>query len=60
MGRAGHLPEIDPANFNEMQLISVRPELEERFLGYLFFSQDLVQRESFLENIPSISADIPS
>jgi predicted HTH domain antitoxin len=58
IARIGHLPEIDPANFNEMQLMSVRPELEERFLGYIFVSQDLVQRENFLENIPSVSADV--
>lgn len=60
IARAGHLPEIDSANFNEMQLMSVRPELEERFLGYLFFSQDLTQRENFLENIPLVSVDILS
>jgi hypothetical protein len=53
MARSGYLPEIDPANFVEMQLISVRPEQEEKFLGYLFFSQDLAERERFLENVPS-------
>lgn len=53
MARAGHLPEIDPANFVEMQLISARPEQEEKFLGYLFFSSDVTERECFLENIPS-------
>lgn len=53
MARSGHLPEIDPANFVEMQLISARPEQEEKFLGYLFFSQDVTERECFLENIPS-------
>ena len=56
MARAGHLPEIDPANFVEMQLISARPEQEEKFLGYLFFSQDLAERERFLENVPSSEA----
>jgi hypothetical protein len=54
MARSGHLPEIDPANFVEMQLISARPEQEEKFLGYLFFSQDVTERECFLENIPSL------
>jgi hypothetical protein len=54
IARAGHLPEIDPANFVEMQLVSVRPEQEEKFLGYLFFSQDLAERERFLENAPSV------
>lgn len=54
MARVGHLPEIDPANFTEMQLISARPEQEEKFLGYLFFSQDLTEREHFLENVPSL------
>ncbi|HEX4840035.1 MAG TPA: hypothetical protein VFU89_06300 [Rhabdochlamydiaceae bacterium] len=54
MARSGHLPEIDPANFAEMQLISARPEQEEKFLGYLFFSQDVTEREQFLENVPSI------
>jgi hypothetical protein len=54
MARAGHLPEIDPANFVEMQLISARPEQEEKFLGYLFFSQDVAERERFLENVPSV------
>jgi hypothetical protein len=55
MAKAGHLPEIDPANFVEMQLISARPEQEEKFLGYLFFSQDITEREQFLENIPASS-----
>ncbi len=54
MAKAGHLPEIDPANFVEMQLISARPEQEEKFLGYLFFSQDVTERERFLENVPAI------
>ena len=54
MARAGHLPEIDPANFVEMQLISARPEQEEKFLGYLFFSSDVTERERFLENVPSV------
>ena len=54
MARSGYLPEIDPANFVEMQLISARPEQEEKFLGYLFFSQDVTERERFLENIPSL------
>jgi len=53
MARSGHLPEIDPANFVEMQLISARPEQEEKFLGYLFFSQDVTESEHFLENVPS-------
>lgn len=56
MAKSGHLPEIDPANFVEMQLISARPEQEEKFLGYLFFSQDLAERERFLENVPSPEA----
>lgn len=60
MGRAGQLPEIDASNFVEMQLISARPELEEKFLGYLFFSNDLAERERFLENIPSISSPTTS
>lgn len=54
MARSGHLPEIDSANFTEMQLISARPEQEEKFLGYLFFSQDVTERERFLENVPSV------
>ncbi len=58
MARAGHLPEIDPANFVEMQLISARPEQEEKFLGYLFFSSDVTERERFLENVPSIEINI--
>ena len=58
MARAGHLPEIDPANFVEMQLISARPEQEEKFLGYLFFSSDVTERERFLENVPSSEINI--
>lgn len=48
MARQGHLPEIDPAQFNEMQLISVRPEHEEKFLGYIFFSQSEEDQAKFL------------
>ncbi len=48
IGRSPFMPEIDPTDFIEMQLITVRPELDEKFLGYLFFSQEEAEQEKFL------------
>lgn len=48
MGRQGEVAELDPAQFREMQLVSVRPEHEEKFLGYIFFAQSKEERDQFL------------
>jgi len=48
MGRSSAIPEIDPSSFAEMQMIIFRPEQDEQFLGYLFFFQDLKEKENFL------------
>jgi len=48
MGRAGHIAELDPVDFQEMQLITARPDHEEKFLGYLFFSKDEAERHQFI------------
>jgi hypothetical protein len=48
MARQGHLLEIDPAEFQEMQLICLRPQQGEKFLGYLFFSTSEEERARFI------------
>ena len=53
MARPGHIVEFDPADFQEMQLIIARPEHEEKFLGYLFFSKDEAERSHFSDGITS-------
>lgn len=51
IGRQGILKEIDLGEYIEMQLIIIRPEFEEKFLGYLFFSQDFLERQIFLSKL---------
>lgn len=50
IGRTGYIDELDPSQFLEMQLITVRPEHEEKFLGYLFFSQSQQEKHDFLDS----------
>lgn len=51
IARAGHIAELDPASFHEMQLITARPDHDEKFLGYLFFSQDKNEKAEFLSKL---------
>jgi hypothetical protein len=51
MGRKGHLPNIDPSQFRELQLIQARPDYGEPCLGYLFFSSSEEEREKFTQMV---------
>ena len=55
MGIASILPEFDPADFNEFQLILARPSSNEAYLGYLFVSSDLEEQKSFIAKLQPIS-----
>ncbi len=48
MGVVSLMPELDPADFAEGQLMIVRPEYQEKYLGYLFISSDVEEQQSFL------------
>ncbi|MGH2638064.1 MAG: hypothetical protein ACRDF4_02060, partial [Rhabdochlamydiaceae bacterium] len=54
MGVASFIPEFDPSDFGEMQLMIVRPEYNEKYLGYLFVSSDIEEQQSFLSKLQSI------
>lgn len=51
IGLETSLKDLDLTEFPEMQVIVTRPEYEERFLGYIFFSQDKNERKKFLEKV---------
>jgi hypothetical protein len=48
IGLASLLPEFDQTDFSEIQLITVRPEHNNKFLGYLFISSDIEEQQSFI------------
>lgn len=54
MGHAALIPEFDPADFGETQLIIVRPEHHEKYLGYLFISSDVEEQQSFISKFQSV------
>ncbi len=55
MARKDTLSEIDPSNYMEMQLICVRPEHEEKFLGYILLSKDVDERKKFLQHSSNLN-----
>lgn len=54
IGPADLIPEFDPADFGETQLISVRPENNGKYLGYLFVSSDIEEQQSFIAKFQSV------
>ncbi len=54
MGHASLIPEFDPADFGETQLILVQPEQHEKYLGYLFISSDIEEQQSFISKFQSV------
>ena len=48
MGHATLIPELDPADFGEAQLMMMRPEQSEKSLGYLFVSSDIEEQQNFI------------
>ncbi len=54
MGAAPLIPEFDPVDFGETQLIIVRPE---KYLGYLFVTTDIEEQQSFISKLQSVIVD---
>lgn len=55
VGLATLVPEFDPTDFGETQLIIVRPEYNEKYLGYLFVSSDVEEQQLFISKLQSVT-----
>lgn len=49
MGHSSVMPELDPSDFGENELVMVRPQDE--YVGYFFVSADIEQQQAFISRV---------
>jgi hypothetical protein len=54
MGLDCSVPELDPADFDETQLMIVRPSHDQKYIGYLFVTADLEEQQLFISKLQSV------